>query len=205
VAASGRIVWLLAIAETDIVADAQQPVTVYLRAWQEGDAAAFDLLIEIVHTELHRLARARMRGERSGHTFSATDLVSEAFMRLAGANVDWQDRAHFFAVAARTMRQILVDHARAKAAQKRGGGAKAVTFDEQLISSGRPEEMLALDDALTALAVVDERKAKTIELRYFAGMEHKEIAAAMNVHVNTVARDLRLGEAWIHRHLLEER
>lgn len=197
--------WPLAITQTVVVADVEQPVTVYLRAWQQGDAAAFDRLIEIVHTELHRLARARMRGERSGHTFSATDLVSEAFLRLAGANVDWQDRAHFFAVAARTMRQILVDHARAKAAEKRGGGVNAVTLDEQLISGGRPEQLLALDDALTALAVVDERKAKTIELRYFAGMEHKEIAAAMNVHVNTVARDLRLGEAWIHRHLLEDR
>lgn len=185
--------------------DTQQPVTVYLRAWQEGDAAAFDQLIEIVHKELHRLARARMRGERSGHTFSATDLVSEAFLRLAGASVDFRDRAHFFAVAARTMRQILVDHARSKAAQKRGGGGQPVTLDEQLIAGGRPEELLAVDDALTALAVVDERKAKTIELRYFAGMELKEIAEAMNVHVNTVARDLRLGEAWVHRHLLEER
>jgi RNA polymerase sigma factor (TIGR02999 family) len=195
----------LEIAETLVVADTQQPVTVYLRAWQDGDAKAFDQLIDLVHQELHRLARARMRGERSGHTFSPTDLVSEAFLRLAGANVDFRDRAHFFAVAARTMRQILVDHARAKAAQKRGGGAQAVTLDEQLIAGGRPEELLALVDALTALAVVDERKAKTIELRYFAGMEHKEIAEAMNVHINTVARDLRLGEAWIHRHLLEER
>jgi RNA polymerase sigma factor (TIGR02999 family) len=187
------------------VADSQQPVTVYLRAWQDGDAAALDQLIEVVHAELHRLARARMRGEQRGHTFSPTELVSEAFLRLAGANVDWQDRAHFFAVAARTMRQILVDHARAKAAHKRGGGAKPVTLDEQLIASERPEELLALDDALTALALVDERKAKAIELRYFAGMEHKEIATAMNVHINTVARDLRLGEAWIHRHLLEDR
>jgi RNA polymerase sigma factor (TIGR02999 family) len=187
------------------VADAQQPVTVYLRAWQDGDARAFDQLIGIVHAELHRLARARMRGEGPGHTFSATDLVSEAFLRLAGANVDWHDRAHFFAVAARTMRQILVDHARAKSAQKRGGRARPVTLDEQLIASSPPEELLALDDALTALALVDERKAKVIELRYFAGMEHKEIAATMQVHINTVARDLRLGEAWIHRHLLEDR
>jgi RNA polymerase sigma-70 factor (ECF subfamily) len=187
------------------VADAQQPVTVYLRAWQAGDAAAFDRLIDIVHAELHRLARARMGGERSGHTLSPTALVSEAFLRLVGANVDWQDRAHFFAVAARTMRQILVDHARAKAAQKRGGRARVVTFDEQAIASGRPEELIALDHALAALALIDERKARAIELRYFAGMEHKEIAAALQVHVNTVARDLRLGEAWIHRHLLEER
>lgn len=177
----------------------------YLRAWQDGDTAAFEQLIDIVHAELRRLARARMRSEGPDHTFSPTDLVSEAFLRLAGANVDWQDRAHFFAVAARTMRQILVDHARAKSAQKRGGRARAVTLDEQMIAGERPEEVLALDDALTALAGVDERKAKVIELRYFAGMEHKEIAAALNVHVNTIARDLRLGEAWIHRHLLEER
>jgi RNA polymerase sigma factor (TIGR02999 family) len=187
------------------VADAQQPVTMYLRAWQEGDAAAFDRLFGIVHAELHRLARARMRGEGSGHTFSPTDLVSEAFLRLAGADVEWHDRAHFFAVSARIMRQILVDHARAKSALKRGGRARAVTLDEQTIAADRPEELIALDDALTALASVDERKAKVIELRYFAGMEHKEIAAAMQVHVNTIARDLRLGEAWIHRHLLEER
>lgn len=187
------------------MADVQQPVTMYLRAWQEGDAAAFERVIGIVHAELHRLARARMRGEGSGHTFSPTDLVSEAFLRLAGANAAWDDRGHFFAVAARIMRQILVDHARAKSAQKRGGGAKAVTLDEQLVAVERPDELLALDEALSALARVDERKAKVIELRYFAGMEHKEIAAAMQVHVNTVARDLRLGEAWIHRHLLEER
>jgi RNA polymerase sigma factor (TIGR02999 family) len=187
------------------VADAQQPVTMYLRAWQDGDAAAFERLFGIVHAELHRLARARMRGERAQHTFSPTELVSEAFLRLAGANVEWGDRTHFFAVAARIMRQILVDHARAKAALKRGGRARAVTFDEQLIAAERPEELIALDDALTALASVDERKAKVIELRYFAGMEHKEIAAALQVHVNTVARDLRLGEAWIHRHLLEAR
>jgi RNA polymerase sigma factor (TIGR02999 family) len=187
------------------VADAQQPVTMYLRAWQEGDAAAFERLIGIVHAELHRLARARMRGEGEGHTLSPTELVSEAFLRLAGANVDWHDRAHFFAVAAKTMRQILVDHARAKSALKRGGRARPVTLDEQVLSTDRPEELLALDDALTALATFDARKAKVIELRYFAGMEHKEIAEALQVHVNTVARDLRLGEAWIHRHLLEER
>jgi RNA polymerase sigma factor (TIGR02999 family) len=205
ISAANRIVPPREIVDTALVVDAQQPVTAYLRAWQDGDASAFDRLIEVVHAELHRLARARMRAERSEHTFSATDLVSEAFLRLAGANVDWHDRAHFFAVAARTMRQILVDHARAKSAQKRGGRARAVTLDEQLVASERPEELLALDDALTALAAVDERKAKAIELRYFAGMEHKEIAAVMNVHVNTVARDLRLGEAWIHRHLLEER
>ncbi|WP_106089208.1 ECF-type sigma factor [Enhygromyxa salina] len=116
------------------MADAQQPVTGYLRAWRAGDAAAFDKLIEVVHTELHRLARARMGGERAGHTFSPTDLVSEAYLRLVGADVDWHDRAHFFAVAARTMRQILVDHARAKAALKRGGPGRVVTLDEQLIA-----------------------------------------------------------------------
>jgi RNA polymerase sigma factor (TIGR02999 family) len=189
------------------VADPQQPVTGYLRAWRAGDAAAFDQLIQIVHTELHRLARARMGGEHAGHTFSPTDLVSEAYLRLVGADVDWHDRAHFFAVAARTMRQILVDHARSKAALKRGGPGRVVTLDEQLIVDGRharPEELVALDDALTALAAVDERKARVIELHYFAGMKQAQIAEAMSVHVNTVARDLRLGEAWIHRHMLGE-
>jgi RNA polymerase sigma factor (TIGR02999 family) len=178
-------------------------VTVLLRAWQAGEAGALDELMPIVYAELHRLAMARMHGERPGHTWSPTDLVSEAFLRLAGAQADFEDRAHFFALAARTMRRILVDHARKTAAQKRGGRAGAVTFDEHLIGGGRPRQLLALDDALTALAAVDERKAKVVELRYFGGMTQGDIADALDVHVNTVARDLRLAEAWIHRQLLE--
>ncbi|PRP91101.1 RNA polymerase sigma factor [Enhygromyxa salina] len=179
------------------------PVTVLLRAWQAGEASALDRLMPVVYAELYRLAMARMHGERSGHTWSPTELLSEAFLRLSGARTDFQDRAHFFAVAARIMRRILVDHARASAAQKRGGRVRAVTLDEQLIGGGRPEQLVALDDALAALADVDARKAEVVELRYFAGMTQQEIAQAVGVHVNTVARDLRLAEAWIHRQLLE--
>ncbi|MFO7562067.1 MAG: sigma-70 family RNA polymerase sigma factor [Enhygromyxa sp.] len=181
-----------------------QAVTVLLRAWQAGDRGALDQLMPIVYAQLHRLAESRMRGERAGHTLSPTALVSEAFLRLADARPSWNDRVHFFAVAARTMRRILVDHARGRAAAKRGGPQYAVTFDDELVVNERPEELLALDDALTALAGFDERKARVIELRYFAGMSHGEIAAVVGVHVNTVARDLRLGEAWIHRHMQED-
>lgn len=178
-------------------------VTVLLRAWQAGEASALDRLMPVVYAELHRLAMARMHGERRGHTWSPTELVSEAFLRLAGAHANFEDRVHFFAVAARTMRRILVDHARASAAQKRGGRVRAVTLDEQLIGGGRPEQLVALDDALAALAAVDARKAEVVELRYFAGLAQREIADVLGVHVNTVARDLRLAEAWIHRQLLE--
>jgi RNA polymerase sigma-70 factor, ECF subfamily len=181
-----------------------QAVTVLLRAWQAGDRAALDQLMPIVYAQLHRLAASRMQGERAGHTLSPTALVSEAFLRLAEARPNWSDRVHFFAVAARTMRRILVDHARGRSAAKRGGRERASSFDEALVVCERPEELIALDDALTALAAVDERKARVIELRYFAGMDQKEIAAVVGVHVNTVARDLRLGEAWIHRHLQED-
>jgi RNA polymerase sigma factor (TIGR02999 family) len=133
-----------------------------------------------------------------------TDLVAEAYLRLAeGSNPQWNDRVHFFGIAARTMRQILVDYARKHCAQKRGDGERPVTFDEALVASGRekPEELIALDEALTELAGFDERKARVIELHYFAGMTQQEIATALEVHVNTVARDLKLGEAWIQRHV----
>ena len=178
-------------------------VTVLLRAWQAGDASALDRLMPIVYAELHRLARARMHGERAGHTWSPTELVSEAFVRLAGAATPFSDRAHFFAVAARIMRRLLVDHARASAADKRGGGVRPVALDEAQLGGARPELLVALDDALAALAEVDPRKAEVVELRYFAGMGQAEIAAALAIHVNTVARDLRMAEAWIHRVLRE--
>lgn len=178
-------------------------VTVLLRAWEAGDPQALDELMPLVYAELHRLAAGRMRGERAGHSLSPTELVSEAFERLVGAKPQLNDRVHFFAIAARTMRRVLVDHARANAAQKRGGRERALTLDEQQLGDARPEELVALDDALTQLAAVDERKARVIELRYFAGLTQPEIAAALDLHVNTVARDLRLGQAWLHRQLLE--
>jgi RNA polymerase sigma factor (TIGR02999 family) len=174
------------------------PVTALLHAWAEGERDALDRLTPIVYAELHRLAAARMRHEGPGHTFSPTDLVSEAFLRLVGReHGTYTDRVHFFAVAARHMRRILVDHARKRATDKRGGRARPEVLDETRMSVDRPDALCALDDALDALAAVDERKARVVELHYFGGMAQKEIAAALSVHENTVARDLRLAEAWL--------
>jgi|SRR6185436_12925009 len=179
------------------------PVTLLLRAWAQGDREAFDRLTPVVYDELRRLAGAYMRRERPDHTLSPTALVSEAFLRLVGGeHPAYEDRIQFFAVAARHMRRILVDHARHRTAQKRGGHDRPVAFDERLISGDRPEELVALDDALEALAAMDERKARVVELHYFGGMSQKEVAAALRVHENTVARDLRLAQAWLHRHIM---
>jgi RNA polymerase sigma-70 factor (ECF subfamily) len=175
-------------------------VTRLLRDWRGGDNAARDALIPMIYAELHKLAAGYLRGERSP-TFQPTELVSEAYLRLADGQPDWNDRAHFFGIAARTMRQILVDHARKRNAVKRGDGDRPVTLDESAVAADRPEAMIALDEALDALEKVDERKARTIELAYFGGMTQPEIAEAIGVHVNTVARDQRLAEAWIHRFL----
>jgi RNA polymerase sigma factor (TIGR02999 family) len=175
---------------------------VLLRAWQEGDRAALDELVPRVYDELHRLAASYVRRERPEHTLGSTALLSEAFVRLLGGEpTTWSDRVHFFAVAARHMRQILVDHARRRSAAKRGGPERPVTLDESRVAADRPDELVALHDALTALEKVDERKARVVELYYFGGMEQQEIAAALGVHVNTVARDLRFAQAWLHRQM----
>jgi RNA polymerase sigma factor (TIGR02999 family) len=179
----------------------RERITVLLRAWRDGDAHALEQLGTVLHAELRRLAAVHLRKERRGHTFTPTELVSEAFARLLGADVDWKDRLHFIAAAAQHMRRILVDHARRRRAEKRGGGERAVTFEERLVVSERPSALLALDDALVALAAHDERKARVIELHYFGGLTQPEIAAFLGVHVNTVARDLRLGQAWLAREL----
>jgi RNA polymerase sigma factor (TIGR02999 family) len=180
----------------------RESVNVLLQAWREGDSSALDRAMPLVYQELHRLASHFMRGERAGHTLSPTDLVQEAYLRFSkDEKSEFQDRVHFFAVAARHMRRILIDHARRRDADKRGGGLRPSTLDESLVASGRPEELCALDDALDALATCDRRKAQAVELRYFGGMSLAEIASALEVHENTVASDLRLGEAWLHRHL----
>lgn len=177
-------------------------VTLLLRDWRAGDRSALDALLPMVYAELHRLAAGHLRGERSGHTFRPTDLVNEAYLRLAeGAAPESNDRVHFFAIAARTMRQILVDHARKRKAAKRGDGQAPVTFDEELVGAGPSGDVLALDEALAALEALDARKAKVIELHYFGGMTQEEIALALEVHVNTIARDLAFARAWIHRRL----
>jgi RNA polymerase sigma factor (TIGR02999 family) len=178
--------------------------TVLLRAWQQGDRAALDELMPRIYHQLHRLATSYLRRERPDHTLGPTALVSEAFLRLVdGEPPSWNDRVHFFAVAARHLRQILVDHARRRMAAKRGGNQRPIAFEESLIAGDRPSELVALDDALIAFAKIDERKARVVEMHYFGGMEQREIAAALGVHVRTVARDLCFAQAWLNRELRE--
>jgi RNA polymerase sigma-70 factor (ECF subfamily) len=156
-------------------------------------------LIPLVHQELHQIARRCMAGERVGHSLQATALVNEAYVRLVdGTVVEWHDRAHFLAVAARIMRRILVDHARARGARKRGGGDARVTFDEALVVIAEPREnFVALDDALEALAKFDERKSRVVELRFFGGLTVEETASVLKVSPDTVMRDWRLAKAWL--------
>ena len=181
-------------------------VTGLLLAWGQGDEAALNQLIPLVHDELRRIARRCLAGERGAHSLQATALVNEAYMRLIDArHVDWQNRTHFLAISARLMRRILVDVARTKGYQKRGGGAVRVTFDEALVVTNEPgQDLVALDDALAALAAVDERKARVIELRFFGGLSVEESAAVLKVSVDTVMRDWKLAKAWLQRELRDQ-
>ena len=178
-------------------------ITRLLVDWRAGDQAALDQLMPLVHDELRRLARRHMAHERVGHTLQATALVNEAFVRLIDVRqVKWQDRAHFFAMSSRLMRRILVDFARSKGYQKRGGGAQKVSFDEALLVAREPgQDLVALDDALTALAAFDGRKAQVVEMRFFGGLSVEETAEALNVSVDTVMRDWKLAKAWLLREL----
>jgi RNA polymerase sigma-70 factor (ECF subfamily) len=186
-----------------LVGESERTVTVLLQAWRQGDEAALGELMPIIYAQLHKLASSYMRGERPGHTMRPTELVAEAYMKLVeGAPPELNNRVHFLGIAARTMRQILVDHARAKAAAKRGAGERPVTLDEQVAAAtSQPEHMLSLHAALEALAAFDERKARIIELHYFGGLSQPEIATALDVHVNTVGRDLKLAQAWLYRQM----
>lgn len=175
-----------------------KPVTRLLREWRDGDREAFDRLVPLVHEEIRRLAAAHLKHERRGHTLQVTALVNEAYLKLVDMDVGWQNRVHFFAVAARSMRRILVDHARARRRQKRGGEGEPVTLDDQLVAApGRPGQLVALDDALSELARLDERKAQVVELRYFGGLTYEEIATALEISTATVDRDLRMAQAWL--------
>lgn len=178
-------------------------VTELLVAWGEGDESALERLIPLVHHELRRLARRQMNGERSGHTLQATALVNEAYMRLIDlSRVQWRDRAHFFAMSARLMRRVLVDHARSRKYQKRRGNAPHVALSDAVL--GSPEQgadLVALDDALHALAAVDARKSEVVELRFFGGFSVEETAEALHVSAETVARDWRLAKVWLLREL----
>jgi RNA polymerase sigma factor (TIGR02999 family) len=178
-------------------------ITRLLVDWRGGDQTALEQLIPLVHDELRRLARRHMAHERVGHTLQATALVNEAFVRLIDVRqVKWQDRAHFFAMSSRLMRRILVDFARSKGYQKRGGGAQKVSFDEGLMVTREPgQDLVALDDALDALAAFDARKAQVVEMRFFGGLSVEETAEALNVSVDTVMRDWKLAKAWLLREL----
>lgn len=179
--------------------ESQQDITQLLIAWGEGDQDALDRLMPFVYGELRRLAHAYMRRQRSDHTLQTTALVNEAYMRLIDSNrVKWQDRNHFFAMSAKLMRRILVDFARTKNAQKRGGGDHMVTFDEQLpVAEVKEAELLALDEALTRLAELDERQSRIVELKYFGGLTEEEIAEVMEVSPRTVRRDWSVARAWL--------
>ncbi len=177
-------------------------VTVLLQAWRGGNAEALEDLLPLVYEELRALASRSFRGERPGHTLQPTALVHEAFIRLVTAKVDWNDRAHFFAIAANTMRRVLVDHARQHGAEKRGGGWMRTTLDDGIAIAGAPPlEILDLDRALDQLAEQDPRAARAAELHYFGDMSHEDTAAVLAVSPATVDRDLRLARAWLRRAL----
>jgi RNA polymerase sigma factor (TIGR02999 family) len=173
--------------------------TQLLRAWAAGDQGALEQLTPRVYDELRRIAGHFMRNEQPGRTIQTTALVHEAYLKLIDvSNVDWQHRAHFFAISAQIMRHILLDHARRRVAAKRGGAAARVNLDEVAdIGAARASELIALDDALSALAKVDPRKAQVIELRFFAGLSVEETAEVLKVSADTVMRDWRLARAWL--------
>jgi RNA polymerase sigma factor (TIGR02999 family) len=176
-----------------------QEVTQLLLAWSRGDRAALDRLIPLVSTELHRLAHHYMRRERTGHTLQTTALVNEAYVRLVDASrVEWRDRAHFFAVSASLMRRILVDFARRRRYQKRGGGAVMIALDEDDIPGPQPgPDIVALDAALEALAAFDPRAASIVELRFFGGLTVEETAEVVGVSPRTIKREWAAAKAWL--------
>lgn len=180
-------------------------VTQLLLAWNEGKSGALDQLMPLVYDELHRMARRYMRQERVGHTLQATALINEAYVRLIDAQaVQWQNRAQFLGIAAQLMRRILVDFARERGYQKRGGGAQQVSLEEALIiSPGLGEDFVVLDEALSALSALDQRKGRVVEMRFFAGLTEKEIAEVLSISEETVRRDWRFAKTWLRRYLTE--
>jgi RNA polymerase sigma-70 factor (ECF subfamily) len=181
----------------------QKEVSQLLADCGEGDQAAFNQLLPLVYDELHRLASSYMGHERPNHTLQTTALVNEAYLRLADQrDARWQNRVHFFAVAAKVMRQILIDHARRRTRAKRGGNQTRLSLDEAaILSDERATDLLALDDALTKLAGVDARKSRVVELRFFSGLTIEEVAEVFKVHPKTIARDWALARAWIYREI----
>jgi len=182
-------------------------VTGLLQAWSSGDGEALQKLVPLVYRQLHRAAQRYIAGERSGHTLQATALINEVYLRLVNVRrIDWQNRAHFFAICAQLMRRILTDFARSRHYQKRGGGAPHMPFDEALLVSSPPDvDLVALDDALKRLALIDPRKSRVVELRFFGGLGVKETAEVLKVSDETVMRDWKLARVWLLRDLSEDK
>ncbi|HZS07170.1 MAG TPA: sigma-70 family RNA polymerase sigma factor [Blastocatellia bacterium] len=180
-----------------------EEITQLLLAWNQGEQAALERLMPLVYEELRRLAHRYMERERGGHALQTTALVNEAYLRLIDASrVEWQNRAHFFAISAQLMRRILVDFARSQRNLKRGGEAERVSLDEALtVAAGHGAEMVALDDALNTLAALNARQSQVVEMHFFGGLSVEEIAEVLNVSVPTVRRDWRLARAWLYREL----
>jgi RNA polymerase sigma factor (TIGR02999 family) len=182
-------------------------VTRLLKAWTGGDEEALEKLTPLVYRQLHNIAQHYMVGERSGHTLQTTALVNEAYLRLVDCGkVNWQDRAHFFAVSAQLMRRILIDFARSRGYLKRGGAVAHISLDEAPSVCDEPDvNLVALDDALKALSAIDERKSKVVELKFFGGLDVEETAEVLGISSDTVMRDWRLAKIWLLRELSRER
>jgi RNA polymerase sigma factor (TIGR02999 family) len=177
-------------------------VSVLLRAWRQGERSALDQLLPLIYEELRAIARRHLKLERPDHTLQTTALVHEAYLRLYGADVEWEGRVHFLAVAAQAMRRVLVDDARARTRLKRGGRSGVITLEDDLAPAPeRSGDLLALDEAIERLAALDQRKARIVELHYFGGLTYDETATAMGVSAATVDRELRLAKAWLYREL----
>lgn len=183
-----------------------EEITQLLLAWGKGDEEAFDRLMPLVYDEMRKIARRYMSRQRPDHTLQTTALVNEAYLRLIDSSkVQWQNRAHFYAISAQLMRRILVDFARARTNQKRGGGAQKVVLDEALTLTSEPgADLIALDDALNELAKLDRRQSQIVELRYFGGLSEDETAEILDISARTVRRDWSLARAWLYRQLNQE-
>jgi len=186
-----------------MVDDSSHQITLLLVDWSKGDKYALEQLMPLVYDELRRMARNYMRKQPSGHTLQTTELIHEAYLKIAaGEDKQWQNRAHFFGVAAKAMRHILVDYARSKSRDKRGGWQDRVTLVEDVaVSNGRSEEIVALDDALNQLAVLDERKVNVVEMKFFGGLTVEEIARVLKISPETVKRDWNFAQTWLLREL----
>jgi RNA polymerase sigma factor (TIGR02999 family) len=186
-----------------MVEDSSHQITQLLIDWSKGDEYALEQLMPLVYEELRRMAKNYMRRQPSGHTLQTTELIHEAYLKIAGGKEkQWQNRAHFFGVASKAMRHILVDYARSKSRDKRGGWQDRITFvEDAAVSSSRSEEIVALDDALNQLGVLDERKVRVVEMKFFGGLKVEEIAGVLKISPETVKRDWSFAQTWLLREL----